>query len=260
MPGRDNFSASSRFCFPISILEKDLVVQYNDFRKQVAENKKRTRLNIQEKDEQLAKLQEELQMARTHAEQQAKENNERLRRVVGTKDSELSSLMAEHREVREQRAMALKAAADKELKIVKAMQAEEEAQKVAEDAHKAAADAEEFRKKAEDNKNRALNSLMLEDYMRGGPSGHPSPAPKHEFSKLCTLINTPEGCAPNDMEGVRYLHDIKPNMREKILYDFVSMGDILYDIAAVRNTRDDELDIRSEEYLRHNVPPHQHQG
>ena len=167
--------------------------------------------------------------------------------------------MAEHREIREQCAIALKAAADKQLKIVQAMQAQEDTQHAAEEAQKAAADAKEFRKKAEDDKNRVLNSLMLEDYIRGGPSGHlgNSPAPpKREFSKLCQLVNTPEGCSPNDMEGVCFLHDVKPNMREKILCEFVSMGEILYDTTAVKNlSAAEELDMRSEEYLRHNVPP-----
>ena len=118
----------------------------------------------------------------------------------------------------EQHAIALKAVANKELEIVQAMQAQEEAQHAAEEAQKAATDTEEFWKKAED-KNRALNSLMLEDYMRGGPSGHLGTSPpKCEFSKLCQLISTPEGCLSNDMEGVRFLHDVKPNMCEKILY------------------------------------------
>ena len=58
------------------------------------------------------------------------------------------------------------------------------------------------------------------------------------------------------MEGVRFLHNVKPNMHEKILCEFVSMGDILYDTAAVKNlSAAEELDMRSEEYLRHNVPP-----
>ena len=52
--------------------------------------------------------------------------------------------------------------------------------------------------------------------MRGGPSGHLGTSPpKCEFSKLCQLISTPEDCLSNDMEGVRFLHDVKPNMREK---------------------------------------------
>ena len=175
-----------------------------------------------------------------------------------TKENELSALMAEHHKICEQCAITLKATADKELEIVQAMQAQEEAQRTAEEAQKTTADTEEFQKKAEDDKNRALNSLMLEDYMRGGPSGRlgTSPPPKREFSKLCQLINTPEGCLPNDMEGVHFLHDVKPNMREKILYEFISMGDMLYDTAAVKNlSKKEELDMRSEEYLRHNVPP-----
>ena len=45
-------------------------------------------------------------------------------------------------------------------------------------------------------------------------------------------------------------------MREKILCEFVSMGDILYDTAAVRNlSKEEELDMRSQEYLSHNVHP-----
>ena len=44
-------------------------------------------------------------------------------------------------------------------------------------------------------------------------------------------------------------------MKEKILCEFMSMGDILYDTAAVRNlSAAEELDMRSQEYLCHNVP------
>ena len=129
--------------------------------------------------------------------------------------------MAEHREIREQPAIALKAAADKEMEIVQAMQAQEEAQLTVDEVQKATTEADEIRKKADDNKNRALNSLMLEDYMRGGagPSGRfgNAPPPKLEFSNLGLLIKTPEGCSPNDMDGVHFLRDVKPNMREKIL-------------------------------------------
>ena len=167
--------------------------------------------------------------------------------------------MAEHCEIHEQCAIALKAAADKEMEIVQAMQTQEEAQRAVDEVQKAAAEADEIRKKAEDDKNRALNSLMLEDYMRGGagPSGHFGNAPpKREFSNLGLLIKTPEGCSQNDMDGVHFLRDVKPNMHEKILSEFVSMGDILYDTAAVKNlSKEEDLDMRSQEYLSHNVPP-----
>ena len=168
--------------------------------------------------------------------------------------------MAEHHEIREQHAIALKAAADKEMEIVQAMQAQEEAQRAVDKAQKAAAEADEICKKAEDDKNRALNSLMLEDYMRcgAGPSGcfGNAPPPKREFSNLGLLIKIPEGCSQNDMDGLRFLRDVKPNMHEKILSEFVSMGDILYDTAAVKNlSKEEDLDMRSQEYLSHNVPP-----
>ena len=236
------------------------MAQYNNFQKQVAENEKKARQNLQERDEQLAQLQAELQQVKKNAEEQARSVEERARNAVGAKENELSALMQEHREIREQRAIALKAAADKEMEIVQAMQAQEEAQRVADEAQKAAAEADEIRKKAEDDKNRALNSLMLEDYMRGGagPSGRfgNSPPPKREFSNLGLLIKTPDGCSQNDMDGVRFLRDVKPNMREKILSEFVSMGDILYDTAAVKNlSKEEDLDMRSQEYLSHNVPP-----
>ena len=51
--------------------------------------------------------------------------------AIGAKENELSALMAEHREIHEQCAIALKATADKELEIVQAMQAQEEAQRAA---------------------------------------------------------------------------------------------------------------------------------
>ena len=47
----------------------------------------------------------------------------------------------------------------------------EEAQQVAMDDHAEVAQVKESRKKAEDNKNRALNSLLLKDYIRGGGPG-----------------------------------------------------------------------------------------
>ena len=55
------------------ISEKDLVAQYNDFHKQVAENEKKARQNLQDRDEQLVQLQQELQDARRQSEQQAKD-------------------------------------------------------------------------------------------------------------------------------------------------------------------------------------------
>ena len=170
------------------VSEKDLVIQYNEFHKQVTENEKKAWQNLQNKDEQLAHLQQQLQEAQQQVEQKAIELEQHVKNAVGKKENELSALMAEHREICEQCAIALKAAADKQLEIVQAMQAQEDTQRAAEEAQKAAADAEEFRKKAEDDKNQGLNSLMLEDYIRGGPSGHlgNSPAPpKREFSKLC---------------------------------------------------------------------------
>ena len=188
-----------------------------------------------------------------------------MRTAVGDKEKEISALLVEQWEIHEQRALALQAAADKEREIVSTMEAQEEAQRAAEEACQATSAArdeavqlEESRKKAEDDKNQALNSLMLEDYIPGGPSsrGMTPALARRKFSKLCQLINTPEGSSPNDMEGVRFLHDVKPNMKEKILCEFMSMGDILYDTAAVKNlSAMEELDMRSQEYLHHNVPP-----
>ena len=67
---------------------------------------------------------------------------------------------------------------DKEHETVQAMQAQEqaqhtveEAQQVAMDDHAEVAQVKESRKKAEDNKNRALNSLLLKDYIRGRGGG-----------------------------------------------------------------------------------------
>ena len=83
----------------------------------------------------------------------------------------------------------------------------------------------------------------------------PGGASKCEFSKLCQLINTPEGYSPN-MEGVCFLHDVKPNMREKILSGFVLMGNILYNAAAVKNlSAAEELDMRSQEYTTYPYQP-----
>ena len=39
------------------------------------------------------------------------------------------------------------------------------------------------------------------------------------------------------MERLSYACDIKPNMREKIINMFISMDDILYDMAAAQNLK-----------------------
>ena len=109
--------------------------------KQVAKNEKKARQNLQDRDEQLVQLQQELQQdARRQANQQAKDMEQRVHATPSVQKRMNSQLlMAGHREIREQRAIALKAAADKELEIVQAMQAQEEAQHAAEEAQKAAA-------------------------------------------------------------------------------------------------------------------------
>ena len=72
------------------------MVQYNDFRKQVAENEKKAWQNLQDKDTQLAQLQQELQDAKHQAEQQAKDLEQCVRNAASAKENELSALMAEH--------------------------------------------------------------------------------------------------------------------------------------------------------------------
>ena len=206
--------------------------------------------------------------------EQAIEN--RLHSAVGDKEKEISKLITQQHEICEQCAIALQAIAEKEQEIVEAIDAQEAVQRVVVAAQQAADLTHDEAKKAEEDcsrackiakqakeyKNRAFTSLMLEDYMKGGSGPRPGTGvtgltlAKCEFSKLCQLITNPKGFGPNDMEGVRFLHDVKPNMCDKIIVKFVSMGDILYDTVAVKNLSSaEELDMHFQEYLRHNFLP-----
>ena len=54
----------------------------------------------------------------------------------------------------------------------------------------------------------------------------------------------------NDMESVRFLRNVKPNMHDKIVNNFVSMGDILYDTVTIPNLKTaEQLNMRTPKYL-----------
>ena len=95
---------------------------------------------------------------------------------------------------------------------------------------------------------------MVDDYI-ATRRGSGAPEYKRKFDIHGKLL-VPVESTGNNMVGIHYLRDVKPNMREKIIHQFVSMGDILYDMALTHNLKVVEaLDMRIPEYLAHNVPP-----
>ena len=82
--------------------EKDLVIQYNKFCKQVAENKSKSCQTRSEKEEELSKLQCELAEAKTRAEQLERDIEQCMRNAVGDKENEISTLLAEQHKIHEQ--------------------------------------------------------------------------------------------------------------------------------------------------------------
>ena len=114
--------------------------------------------------------------------------------------------------------------------------------------------AEEEKLRAEEEKQRALTALVVDDYLNKMRQDTVPPPPKREFSINCEYMG--ETPVKMLMEGLSYAHDIKPNMREKIINVFVSMGDILYDTAASNNLRAaEQAEMYSPKYLAQNVPP-----
>ena len=119
-------------------------------------------------------------------------------------------------------------------------------------AEKIAAEALEKAAAAEADKQKVMTEFVVGDYLA---KSRGQPEPKREFDKHGQLIKPVENTG-FDMTGLSYLRDVKPNMREKIVNHFVSMGDILYDTVLTNNLKDREkVDMYSSEYLAHNVPP-----
>ena len=127
------------------------------------------------------------------------------------------------------------------------------AKNMAEEVMKTLKESRPITKQAEEEKQRALTALVVDDYLNK-PHQDALPPLKHVFSINCEFLG--ETPIKMLMEGLSYGHDIKPNMREKIINTFVSMGDILYDTAAVQNLKAaEQAEMYSSEYLTQNVPP-----
>ena len=90
-------------------------------------------------------------------------------------------------------------------------------------------------RRRKEEKQHALTALVIDDYLNKPWQDIAPPPPKHEFSINCKYLG--ETPVKMLMEGLSYACDIKPNMREKTINMFVSMGDILYDTATANNLR-----------------------
>ena len=100
------------------------------------------------------------------------------------------------------------------------------AKNMAEEVMKTLKESRAITKQAEEEKQRALTALVEDDYLNK-PQQDALPPLKHVFLINCEFLGGTS--IKMSMEGLSYVHDIKPNMREKIINTFVSMGDILYD-------------------------------
>ena len=82
-----------------------------------------------------------------------------------------------------------------------------------------------------------------------------APPPKHEFSMLGEILNALLVIG-NDYEGVTYMCDVKPNMREKIVSEFISLGGILDNTGLSKSLMfAEQIEQNSLDYLLQNTPP-----
>ena len=79
---------------------------------------------------------------------------------------------------------------------------------------------------------------------------------KREFSMLGKILNTPL-ITGNDNKGVTYMRDVKPNMCEKIVSEFISLGGIQDDSGLSKSLMfAEQIEQNSPDYLSQNTPPH----
>ena len=171
----------------------------------------------------------------------------KIQKAVSDKQKEVDHLVLKEQHIHEEKAITEESAAQawKEAEQVMRMLVESRA---------IAKQAEEDCLHAEEDKQHALTALVVDDYINKPKQDTAPPPPKREFSINCEC--TGETPVKMLMEGLSYAHDVKPNMREKIINMFVSMGDILYDTAASNNLRAaEQAEMYSSEYLAQNVPP-----
>ena len=88
-----------------------------------AESEKKARLNLADKDKELARLQKELAETKVWAVESEQAIENRLHLAVGDKEKEISKLITQQHEICEQCAIALQAIAEKEQEIVEAIDA-----------------------------------------------------------------------------------------------------------------------------------------
>ena len=148
---------------------------------------------------------------------------------MGDKNKEIDDLIVQECKMREEEAQALEEAAANEFAVAAMLQDRENAERVTQEALRSAEAAKAKAVKVEEDWQKAVTVLVVEDYLNKPRGSADPPPPKCEFSG-----ETP---VKMNMESLNYAHDVKPNMREKIIHMFVSMGDILYDTAATHNLR-----------------------
>ena len=186
-------------------------------------------------------LQTELNAVITHAEKMLEESDVRLHATMGNKEGEIGDLILQQQQIREEKVRTLEATAENEQAMPVTLEEREATQKQAQEALAKA-------EKAEKEKCEVKTAFLLDDYLRGnGPCN--TLEPKHEFNMIGEIEKKVDGFL-NDMESVRFLRNVKPNMHDKIVNNFVSMGDILYDTVTIPNLKTaEQLNMRTPKYL-----------
>ena len=171
----------------------------------------------------------------------------KIQKAVSDKQKEVDDLVRKEKHIRNEKAIAEENAAQ-------AWKEAEQVMRTLEESRAIAKQAEEDRLHAEEDKQRALTALVVDDYINKPKQDAAPLPPKHQFSINCEYLG--ETPIKMLMDGLSYARDVKPNMREKIINMFVSMGDILYDTAASNNLRAaEQAEMYSPKYLAQNVPP-----
>ena len=217
-----------------------MVQQFNELKRQLAERDRKAAIEM-------SQMKADLEAAKAAAKDAESGVETKIRKAVSDKQKEVDDLVLKEQHIREAKALAEENAAQARKEAEQVMQMLEESRAIAKQA-------EEDRLRAEEDKQRALTALVVDDYINKPKQDAAPPPPKREFSITCEYMG--ETPVKMLMEGLSYARDVKPNMREKIINMFVSMGDILYDTAASNNLRAaEQAEMYSPEYLAQNVPP-----
>ena len=212
--------------------ENELVQQFNELKKQLAERDRKAVADIVQMKADLTTTKEAAWDAESGVES-------RIQKAVSNKQKEVDDL--HEQEVWEQKAIT-------EVNTSTTWKEAEEVMRTVEESRAIAKQVEEEKVCTEEEKQHALMALVVDDYLNKPCQDTAPPPPKHDFSINCEYLG--ETPVKMLMEGLSYARDIKPNMREKIINMFVSMGDILYDTAAANNLRAaEQAEMYSAEYL-----------